>query len=176
MRRLLMSAALLLAVVVAPGEAQVLAAGGGLAYEDPDPDPTQFGEAGSALVLLGTVSYLYDALPGLPAHTVTYHLASLEAVDRFDFGTSILVLYAPGRLSFYENPHAGGTTPGFGSHPPNPTEPATFVDGSLVLTGPVTSFVVSVTSGGMVHTSGEFIADGGHRGLRALVRGMTRSG
>lgn len=114
----------------------------GYDYEDPDPDGTQFGEAGSGYVGLGDVPNIFAPLvANQVANQYTYHINSLVSLGAVPVGPFIVVTYAPGGfIDLYEDDRTLGTLADYGINPPNGTAPSTFVDGTLMLRGKLTNF------------------------------------
>ena len=113
----------------------------GYDYESPNPDPTQFGEAGSGYVSLGECPVLYAPLVFNQAlNQYTYAISGLFQTNRQVIGPFIIVDYTPGVLSVYEDDINTGTAFDYGTNPPNGTAPASFIDGTLFISGPLTNF------------------------------------
>jgi hypothetical protein len=135
----------------------------GLDYEDPDPDTTQFGEAGSGYVGLGEVPNLFAPLvPDTANNVYTYHFSGLSLISRTLIGTFLILEYSSGTLDIWEDSKTTGTTPTFGVNPPNGTAPSTFTDGTLFLRGSVDNLkiVINATTGSGNYDA-EFEAIGG---------------
>lgn len=135
----------------------------GFDYEDPDPDPLQFGEAGSGYVGVGEVPGVFAPLVSDPANNeYSYLISGLLQTNRQVFGTFLVIDYAPGTLSVYEDSKTLGTPLTYGINPPNATAPSTFIDGTQILTGALTSFrFVFNTANGTGSYEGNFEALGG---------------
>ena len=135
----------------------------GFDYEDPNPDPLDFGENGSGYVGLGEVPGLFAPLtPNYTINEYTYHIHGLLQTNRQTFGTFVVVDYTPGRLDIWEDAKAGGTPRDWGTNPPNGVAPGTFTDGNLFLSGSLTNFrFVFNTSTNSGSYEADFEADGG---------------
>lgn len=113
----------------------------GFDYESPDPNPATFGEMGSGYVGLGTVPGLFAPLVAdTSANEYTYVITGLTPTGSSTVGSYVIVNYAPGTLSIYEDSKTTGTTADYGTAPPNATAPSSFTDGTLYLTGTLTGF------------------------------------
>jgi len=135
----------------------------GFDYEDPDPDPLQFGEIGSGYVGVGEVPGIFAPLVSDPANNeYSYHIAGLTQVNTQVFGTFLVIDYTPGTLSVYEDDKTLGTPLTYGINPPNATAPSTFIDGTQILTGTLTNFrFVFNTANGTGSYEANFEATGG---------------
>jgi hypothetical protein len=113
----------------------------GFDYESPDPNPAEFGEVGSGYVSLGYVPGLFAPLVADSIQNeYTYHLVGATSISSVPFGTFIVVAYAGGTLSVYEDLKSTGTLADYGTAPPNGTAPSSFVDGTAILVGNLTAF------------------------------------
>ncbi len=113
----------------------------GFDYEDPNPDPLNFGEAGSEYHSLGEVPGLFTPLaPNQLTNEYTYHIFGLSPVSSSPVGPFVIVNYGPGTIQVWEDSKTLGTPFDYGVSPPNLTSPATFVDGSLFLEGALSGF------------------------------------
>lgn len=129
----------------------------GFDYEDPNPDPGQFGELGSGYVGIGTVPNLFAPLVADTANNqYTYIMNGLTVSSVAVVGTYLIIDYAGGTLSIYEDSKTTGTTADYGTNPPGALAPPTFTDGTLFLQGTLSNFqfVVNATNG-----NGGFNAD-----------------
>ena len=135
----------------------------GFDYESPDPGTALFGEPGSGYVGLGTVPGLFLPLVAdTSLNEYTYMMGPLTPTARLTFGTYIIVDYAPGPLSIYEQAKLGGTAADYGTSPPNLVAPSTFTDGTLYLTGTLTWFqFVYNTANGSGSFEGAYTITGG---------------
>jgi hypothetical protein len=113
----------------------------GYDYENPNPDPSQFGEVGSGYVGLGLVPGLFAPLVAdTSLYEYTYEISGLTSVAVTPVGPFIIVTYTAGTLSVYQDSKSSGTPADFGINPPNGTAPPTFVDGTLFVAGTLTNF------------------------------------
>jgi hypothetical protein len=130
----------------------------GFDYENPDPNPGTFGEAGTGYVSLGFVPNLFG--PYLVFDTTlneyTYVMSGLTLNNINAFGNIVILDYSPGTLSIYEDLKSTGTPGDYGTNPPGPQAPPTFVDGTLFLTGTLTGFQIVLD---VVNETGSFNAD-----------------
>jgi len=129
----------------------------GYDYEAPNPDPVNFGEAGSQYNSLGAAMDMGAPLvPDTTSNNYTYAILGLTPTNVQNFGSFIVIDYAPGLFQVYEDSKTSGTAADFGINPPNATAPSTFTDGSLFIQGQLTNFqiVLNTTTG-----SGSFNAD-----------------
>jgi hypothetical protein len=129
----------------------------GYDYESPNPDPGNFGEPGSQYNALGAAMDMGAPLvPDTTSNNYTFAIQGLTPTLVQNFGTFIVIDYAPGLFQVYEDSKTSGTAADFGVNPPNATAPSTFTDGSLFVQGQLTNFqlVLNTTSG-----SGSFNAD-----------------
>jgi hypothetical protein len=113
----------------------------GFDYEDPDPDTTTFGEAGSGYVGVGFVPKLFAPLVAdTMANEYTYLFSGLAPVASASFPPYVVLDYSPGTLTVYEDSKSTGTPADYGVYPSNAVAPSTFSDGTVFLTGTLTSF------------------------------------
>ncbi len=157
---------LMLSLCVVPrAEAQLLILDYvGYDYEDVDPNPAQFGEAGSGYQGLGLVAQLFAPLVfNTTANEYTYQITGLTPVSVAPAGPYLIITYSsPGVLNIYEDSKTTGTESDFGLNPPNATAPSTFVDGTLFLTGELRNFRIIIDPvGGSGSYEAEFEANGG---------------
>ena len=154
---LFLGALLSLALPVGAGAQTLLFDYLGFDYEDPNPVPATFGEFGSGYVGLGTVPNLFAPLVAdVVNNEYTYVMSGLTVTNITPVGTYLIIDYSPGTISIYEDSKASGTAADFGSNPPGPLAPPTFVDGTLFLQATLANFqfVVNSTNG-----NGGFNAD-----------------
>lgn len=131
----------------------------GFDYEDPDPDPSQFGEAGSGYNGVGEVPGIFAPLVSDPSKEHSYFITGLLQTNTQVFGTFLVIDYSPGTLSVYED---SSTPLTYGINPPNATAPSTFTDGDQILTGTLTNFrFVFNTANGTGSYEASFEATGG---------------
>jgi hypothetical protein len=135
----------------------------GFDYEDPNPVPSDFGEPGSGYVGLGEVQGLLAPLtPDFTNNEYTYYIHGLTQLSRQTFGSFIVVTYTAGRLDVFEDSKATGTPHDFGTNPPSAVAPATFIDGTLFISGSLANFqFVFNTVNGTGSYNADFDADGG---------------
>ena len=126
---------------VARAQAYLLIDYVGFDYEDPNPDPGDFGENGSGYVGLGEVPGLFAPLtPDFANNEYTYYIHGLMQTNRQTFGAFIVIDYTPGRLDVFEDSKTLGTPHDFGTNPPSALAPGTFTDGTLFISGALTNF------------------------------------
>lgn len=135
----------------------------GFDYESPDPNASMFGEVGSGYNGVGSVPNIFFPLvPDEATKQYTYVFSGLASTARAVYGDFVVVDYAGGVLSVYEDDLAGGTDPLYGVNPPNATAPGNFADGTLFLEGTLSNFqIVFNTSNGSGSFNSDFIATGG---------------
>ena len=135
----------------------------GFDYEDPNPNPGAFGETGSGYVGLGTVPGLFSPLVAdTSLNQYTYIVSGMTPVSSTPVGPYLIVNYSPGMLSIYEDSKSSGTVGQFGANPPNLLAPSTFTDGTLFVTGTLTSFqFVFNTANGSGSYEGAYTVTGG---------------
>lgn len=152
----------LLALFAAPaskvGAQQLLFDYVGFDYESPNPDTSQFGEAGTGYNGLGEVQAVFSPLTWDPANNqYTYYITGLTQSNRQTFGTFIVIDYTgPGTLTIYEDSKTLGTPAIYGVDPPNGTAPSSFIDGNPILVGNLTNFRFVINT---AQNSGSFEAD-----------------
>ena len=135
----------------------------GYDYEAPNPDPVNFGEAGSQYNALGAAMDMGAPLaPDTTSNEYTFVIPGLSPVNVQNFGSFIVIDYAPGLFQVYEDSRSSGTPADFGINPPNATAPLTFNDGSLFVQGQLTNFqLVLNTSTGSGSFNANFTVNGG---------------
>ncbi|MGH7726021.1 MAG: hypothetical protein ACREOU_11400 [Candidatus Eiseniibacteriota bacterium] len=136
---------------------QFLADFRGFDYESPN-GGAGFGDVGDGYNSLGLVLAVNPAL--LTADFVnneyTYLFRDLTATGS-DFAAPFLfIFYTNGRFRIFEDPIAGGTAHNYGINPPNATAPSTFTDGTLILGGVVSNFVLTLDT---TNNNGSFNGD-----------------
>src|SRR5262245_51516703 len=149
---------------VARAQAYLLIDYVGFDYEDPNPDPGDFGENGSGYVGLGEVPGLFAPLtPDFVNNEYTYYIHGLTQTNRQNFGSFIVVDYSVGRLDVFEDSKTLGTPHDWGTNPPSAGfAPDTFIDGTLFISGSLTNFrFVFNTATGSGSYEADFEADGG---------------
>lgn len=161
---MLLALGCVLAVVPAAHAQSLLFDYVGFDYESPDPDPLQFGEAGSGYVGLGTVPFLFAPLTSnTTANEYTYVMNGLTPSGPPQvFGQFRIISYSTGTITLYEDARLGGTTADFDTNPPSTLAPATFTDGTAILIGTLTNFqFVLDTSAGSGSFEAVFNVTGG---------------
>jgi hypothetical protein len=135
----------------------------GFDYEDPNPIPATFGEAGSGYVGLGFVPGLFAPLQAdTSVNQYTYRIFNLTPTSTQSFPPYIVVNYGPGTLQIWEDSKSTGTPADYGTNPPSAQAPPTFVDGNLFLEGSLTGFqFVLNTANGSGSYEGAFTVTGG---------------
>jgi hypothetical protein len=124
---------------------QFLADFRGFDYEDPNSTPG-FGDVGDGYNSLGLVLSVNPSL--LTADFVnneyTYRFYNLSAISTESVAPFLFIFYSPGDFDMYEDSRGGGTAADYGTNPPNATAPSTFVDGTDILGGTVSNFVLTL--------------------------------
>jgi hypothetical protein len=150
---------LLAAVAFVPAPAfavdELLVSFEGYDYEDPDSDPSVFGDAGDWYNAIGFVQSGHPLLALDPVNNeYTFQFSNLWSTGFVDFGPFRFISYTPGRVRVFEDPlanthgdfngsaHADGDCAA-GDPPPNDTAPSTFIDGTILIGGVVSGFVIS---------------------------------
>ena len=137
-----------LAVLAFPARAhadQFLADFRGFDYEDPNTTPG-FGDVGDGY---NSVGFVIEVNPSLltinqAANEYTYRFKNLTATFTETAAPYLFVFYSPGDFDMYEDDLTTGTPALYGINPPNATSPATFSDGTNILGGTVTNFVLTL--------------------------------
>ncbi|MBU1700633.1 MAG: hypothetical protein KJ970_11760 [Candidatus Eisenbacteria bacterium] len=77
-------------------------------------------------------------------YTVHIHSGALSTTETV--GTYVFYNYygGDGTISFYEDSRIDGTSADYGTYPPNPTAPSTFIDGTHLLGGYFTSLTIVI--------------------------------
>jgi len=150
----------LAAVLTVPAKAhadQFLADFRGFDYEDPNSTPG-FGNVGDGYNSLGDVVEVNPAL--LTADFVnneyTYQFKDLSAIASDSAPPYLFLFYTNGRFRIFEDSKTTGTNRDYGVNPPNATAPATFVDGTLILGGVVSNFILTLD---LSNNNGSFAGD-----------------
>lgn len=135
----------------------------GFDYEYPNPNPSQFGEAGSVYNGVGYVPSLFAPLVADTAnYEYTYVMTGLSPVGTTVSGSYLIINYSPGTLVVYEDPKVGGTHADFGINPPNAISPSTFSDGTSFVEGTLTNFQLVInTSDGSGSFEAQYDVTGG---------------
>lgn len=137
-----------LAVLALPSGAQAdqfLADFRGFDYEDPNSTPG-FGDIGDGYNSLGIVLSVNPALLTIDNvnNEYTYRFYNLAAVSTETAAPFLFVFYSAGDFDIYEDSRGLGTAADYGTNPANATAPSTFVDGTNILGGTVTNFVLTL--------------------------------
>ena len=150
----------------------------GYDYEDADLDDTMFGEVGSGYVSLGQVPGLFSPLVADTAtYEYTYYITGLTSISRQVFGQYVVVSYDSGTLQVYEDSKATGTPSDFGTNPPNPTAPPSFIDGDLFVEGTLSNFqIVFNTDDNSGSYEGRFDITGGAEVTNGNIPANQRAG
>lgn len=116
-------------------------------YQGFDYEPTKvgpaFGDPGNTYEVLATVPQLGAPLVfNLGANQYTVVITGLTSVGKLPLGTYDVITYAGGSVNVYEDAIGGGTAANYGVNPANATAPSTFVDGTSILVGTLSSFQV----------------------------------
>lgn len=116
-------------------------------YQGFDYEPTKvgpaFGDPGNTYEVLATVPQLGAPLVfNLGANQYTVVITGLTSVAKMPLGTYDVITYAGGSVNVYEDAIGGGTAANYGVNPVNATAPATFIDGTNILVGTLSSFQV----------------------------------
>jgi len=136
---------------------QFLADFRGFDYEDPNSTPG-FGNVGDGYNSLGDVTQVNPALltADFTNNQYTYQFANLQAIGSESAPPFLFLFYSPGRYRMYEDAIGGGTNRDYGVNPPNATAPSTFTDGTLILGGVVTNFILTLD---LTNNNGSFNGD-----------------
>jgi len=135
----------------------------GYDYESPNPVPSTFGEPGSQYWALGAALDMGAPLvPDTTSNEYTFAIPGLTPVNVQNFGSFIVIDYAPGPMQVFEDSKTSGTPSQFGINPPNATAPSSFMDGSLFVQGTLSNFqIVLNTSTGSGSFNANYTVDGG---------------
>lgn len=130
------------------GAQQVLMDYIGFDYENPIVVPNTFGGVGNGYVGVGEVPLINAPLVvNYTNNQYTYHITGLTSSLRTVNGDFVVVEYTgPGTLTIYEDSKTSGTPFDYGSNPPNGTAPSSFIDGTPILVGTLTSFQLIYSS------------------------------
>lgn len=114
----------------------------------------------------------------LSAEEVTLYVTDLASTGQVDLGGGVLnIAYSGGTISLYRDPSQNHD---YGTNPPNATAPPTFVDGSLLLGGTLSNFVLffdSSTGSGAYEANASFTSGSGLTTLNQLqANGYTFGG
>jgi len=135
--------------------------------------------AGDVLSFVGVVDNI-DARFGINFGTeeVTLHVTGLSSGGQVNLGGGLLsVAYSGGTIGLYRDPSRNHD---YGTFPANATAPSTFVDGSLLLGGTLSNFVLFIdttTGSGAYESSASFTSGSGLTTLNLLqANGFTFGG
>ncbi|MEP7027202.1 MAG: hypothetical protein ABI960_01280 [Candidatus Eisenbacteria bacterium] len=136
---------------------QFLADFRGFDYEDPNNTPG-FGNVGDGYNSLGFVTEVNPALltADFSNNEYTYQFKDLTALATDSAPPYLFVFYSNGRFRIFEDPKTSGTAADYGVNPPNATAPPTFTDGTLMLGGAVSNFVLTLD---LTNNNGSFNGD-----------------
>lgn len=127
---------------VPAGAVSLLADYQGFDYEPSHPGPN-FGDVGNTYEVLSTVPQLGAPLVfNLAVNQYTVVITGLTSVSKMALGTYDIIGYSGGTVTVYEDAIGGGTAATYGITPPNGTAPSTFIDGTAILVGSLSSFQV----------------------------------
>lgn len=124
---------------------QFLADFRGFDYEDPNNTPG-FGNVGDGYNSLGLVLSVNPSMLTINnvGNEYTYRFNNLSATSTELAAPFLFVFYTAGDFDIYEDSRSGGTAADYGTNPGNATAPSTFVDGTNILGGTVTNFVLTI--------------------------------
>ena len=119
----------------------------GFDYEYPDNDGSDFGGLTNGYNGVGELPFIDSSIPTNYAdNQYTYFLTGLTATSRTDIAGYAVIEYSAGTLAVYEDPKSGGTPFDYGTNPPAGSAPATFTDGTAILTFSVDQFRIVVNT------------------------------
>lgn len=124
---------------------QYLADFRGYDYEDPN-GGAGFGDLGDGYNSLGLVTQVNPSLltANFVANEYTYQFKDLVAIGSDSAPPYLYLFYTSGRVRIYEDSRTTGTAADYGTNPTNVIAPPTFIDGTLILGGLVTNFVIQI--------------------------------
>ena len=137
----------------------------GFAYETNYTAATYNSAVGSQLTVVGVVTLWCAPFNGLnpadPAKEYTFVITGgsngTVTAPIAGGGTKYTTVYTGGTFSIYEGTPRNTPSPGaMPASPPNATVPVTYMDGTLILSGPVDSLVTSINRLGSGQTTGSF--------------------
>ena len=108
---------------------------------------THMSTAGSDLTIVGTIDVWYDPFLGVvdqATNEYTIILKDLVSLGSYESYGYVFTDYSGGTFEIYED---AAKNADFGINPANGTVPSTFVDGTLILSGPLAVFNVWGTTG-----------------------------
>jgi hypothetical protein len=126
---------------------QFLADFRGYDYEDPDLG-AGFGDLGDGYASLGLVTEVNPAMltANFVANEYTYQFRDLIVIGSDAAPPFVYLFYSPGRFRIFEDSRTTGTVADYGINPPNALAPPTFTDGTLILGGVVSNFVIQLNT------------------------------
>jgi hypothetical protein len=126
---------------------QFLADFRGYDYEDPDLG-AGFGDPGDGYASLGLVTEVNPAMltANFVANEYTYQFRDLIVIGSDAAPPFVYLFYSPGRFRIFEDSRTTGTVADYGINPPNALAPPTFTDGTLILGGVVSNFVIQLNT------------------------------
>lgn len=153
---LLAAAAVLTMPAIAHAD-QFLADFRGFDYEDPNLTPG-FGNVGDEYNSLGDVVQVNPAMltADFTNNEYTYQFTDLTAIADESAPPYLFLFYSNGRFRIFEDSKTSGTTRDYGVNPPNATAPSTFTDGTLILGGVVSNFILTLD---LSNNNGSFNGD-----------------
>ena len=136
---------------------QFLADFRGFDYEDPNNAPG-FGNIGDGYNSLGDITQVNTALltADFTNNQYTYQFKDLSAIASEAAPPYLFLFYSNGRFRIWEDPISTGTNRDYGVNPPNATAPSTFTDGTLILGGVVSNFILTLD---LSNNNGSFNGD-----------------
>lgn len=153
----LMALAAALALPAKARADQFLADFRGFDYEDPNSTPG-FGNIGDGYNSLGDVTQVNAALltADFTNNEYTYQFKDLSALASEAAPPYLFLFYTNGRFRIFEESKTLGTNRDYGVNPPNATAPSTFTDGTLILGGVVSNFILTLD---LTNNNGSFNGD-----------------
>jgi hypothetical protein len=136
---------------------QFLADFRGFDYEDPNSTPG-FGNIGDGYNSLGDVTQVNATLltADFTNNEYTYQFKDLSALASEAAPPFLFLFYTNGRFRIFEDSKTLGTNRDYGVNPPNATAPSTFTDGTLILGGVVSNFILTLD---LTNNNGSFNGD-----------------
>lgn len=153
----LMALAAALALPAKARADQFLADFRGFDYEDPNSTPG-FGNIGDGYNSLGDVTQVNATLltVNFADNEYTYQFKDLSALASEAAPPYLFLFYTNGRFRIFEDSKTLGTNRDYGVNPPNATAPSTFTDGTLILGGVVSNFILTLD---LTNNNGSFNGD-----------------
>lgn len=142
MKKLLLLLALSLAIAATPAVAgQILLMDyTGFGWEDGGLPQSAPGDVLQITAVAQSYDPMFNVSPG--TQEVTIYIYNLVSTGEIDFGTETVVAYAGGNIEVYEDTILDHD---WGTFPPNP-QTSTFTNGTLLLEGTFTDFVLVITN------------------------------